>query len=137
MIDRIRRRFARSIDQDPWDTEQEFEPEAEAEETEASRLSADTHTAPPSITNDVNSGEYHRSIVKTAIENGGRYGGHQIPVPWLRMILAGLEWRYIDPETMWYGFEASALSGESRLEIPSYEDLFPTEPGAAVRSPAV
>ena len=134
MIDGIRRKFAKSIDRDPWDTEQELEPEVEAEVTEASELPTDrvvilaaTRMGPPSTTNDVDSGEYYKNIVKTAIENGGWYAGHQIPIPWLRMILAGLEWRRIDPESLWYGAEAGLPGAEGLPEIPTYEDLFPSD----------
>jgi hypothetical protein len=61
------------------------------------------------------------------MKNGGRYAGHYIPIPWLRMIMAGLEWRHVDPETMWYGFEADLPDGEPLQEIPSYDDLFPSD----------
>jgi hypothetical protein len=134
MIDGIRRRFAESIDKDPWDTELELEPEVEAEETEVSAIPTDTavilaatRMSTPSASNDFDSGEYYKSIVKTAIQNGGKYGEHQIPVPWLRMILAGLEWRHVDPEMMWYGVEAGDSGSEGLPEIPSYSDLFPSE----------
>ncbi len=134
MIDGIRRRFAKSTDKDPWDTEQEFEPEAEIEESEVSELPTDTavmlaatRISPSSTTNDVDSGEYYKNILKTAIQNGGKYGEHQIPTPWLRMILAGLEWRHIDPELMWYGFDPSTPGIENLPKIPSYEDLFPSD----------
>lgn len=136
MIDGIRRKFARSIDKDPWDAEQELEPEVEVEEGKTTTLATDTavilaatQISPSSATNDVDSGEYYKNIVKTAIDNGGKYGGHHIPIPWLRMILAGLEWRRVDPEMMWYGFEASGPN-EGLPEIPSYQDLFPSEPDA-------
>lgn len=132
MIDGIRRKFAKSIDKDPWDTENEFEPEAEVEATEApghptdaAVIMAATQFAPPSTTNDVDSGEYYKSIVRTAIENGGKYGEHQIPIPWLRMILAGLEWRHIDPEMMWYGVEAGALGEPIHSKMPGYGTVFP------------
>ena len=135
MIEGIRRKFAKSIDKDPWDIEQEFGPETEVEEIETPELpaaSAFILTAPvaPSPTNGVNSGEYCKNIVKTAILNGGKYGEHQIPIPWLRMILAGLERERIDSEMMWYGYEATSVGGEGLPEIPSYSDLFPSEPDA-------
>ena len=133
LIDGIRRKFAKSIDKDPWDIEQEFGPDTEVEEVESPELptaSAIVLHAPvaPSGTNSVNSGEYCKSIVRVAILNGGKYGEHQIPIPWLRMILAGLEWERIDSEMMWYGFEATGPGGEILPEIPSYNDLFPSEP---------
>ncbi len=132
MIDGIRRRFAKSIDSDPWDVEQQLAPEAEAEETtelptDNAVILAATKAASHSATNDVDSGEYYKDIVRTAIANGGKYGDHQIPLPWLRMILAGLEWRRIDPEMMWYGVEASGADDGPLPEIPNYEDLFPAD----------
>ena len=90
-------------------------------------IAAATQLTPPSATNDVDSGEYFKNILKTAIQNGGKYGGHEIPVPWLRMILAGLEWRHIDPETMWYGVEAGAPGEPPMPEMPEFDVLFPSE----------
>ncbi len=136
MIDGIRRKFAKSIDKDPWDTEQELQPEVEVEDAETSELPTDTavilaaQIPPSSGTNDVDSGEYYKNIVKTAIHNGGKYGRHHIPIPWLRMILAGLEWRQIEPEMMWYGWDVAGSGDEDLPEIPSYRDLFPSEPDA-------
>lgn len=134
MIEGLRRRFAKSVDRDPWDANQELEPELETDEDEVPELSADAATifastlaASPAPTNDVDSVEYYKDLVRTAIENGGKYGDHQIPIPWLRMILAGLEWKRIDPEMMWYGVEAGGQGGESLPEIPSYGDLFPSD----------
>ncbi len=132
MIDGIKRRFVKSIDRDPWEVDQVLEPETDVEEafelqTDTVAIPEVTTVAPPAPTNDVNSGEYYKSLVMTAIQNGGKYRDHQIPIPWLRMILAGLEWRRIDPETMWYGVDASGEGGERLPEIPAYDDLFPSD----------
>jgi len=135
MIDGIKRKLVRSIDRDPWDTEQEFEPDEATEPpelpTDAADMIAAPQVAPDSTTNDVDSGEYYKNIVRTAIENGGKYRDHQIPIPWLRMILAGLEWKHVDPEMMWYGVEA-ATPGEPPLPgMPGYDSLFPEEDQAS------
>ncbi len=136
MIDGIRRKFAKSIDKDPWNMEQELEHEVEVEDVGISELPTDSavilaaKVPPTSATNEVDSGEYYKNIVKTAIQNGGKYGRHHIPMPWLRMILAGLEWKRVDPEMMWYGWEAAGPGDENLPEIPSYQDLFPSEPDA-------
>ncbi len=134
MIGGIKRRFVKSIEKDPWEIDQELEPELETDSKEASGLQtgaavgpAGTVIAPPTSTNDVNSGEYYKSLVRTAIQNGGKYGDHQIPIPWLRMILAGLEWRRLDPDMMWYGMDVSGQAGEPLPEIPAYDDLFPSD----------
>ncbi len=136
MIGGIRRKFGRSIEKDPWDANQDFRPVKE----ESSELPTDTAVLVAASDavgrfspGDVNSQDYYKSVVIDAIRNGGKHGDHQIPVPWLRMILAGLEYRRIEPEMMWYGAEAENPAGESLPEIPSYEDLFPSErdaPGA-------
>jgi hypothetical protein len=137
MIDGLRRKLTRSIDKDPWGTEQELEPEVDGQETvepaepptDAAVIAAATRVA-PSSTNDVDSGEYYKNILKTAIDNGGKYAGHEIPIPWLRMILAGLEWKHIDPEMMWYGFDAIAPREPPIPEMPAYDALFPSEKDA-------
>jgi hypothetical protein len=130
MIDGIRRRLGRSIDEDPWNTNLEFKPEL----AETAELPADTAVLVTATQatgeyspGDDNTTDYYRSIVSTAIENGGRHGDHHIPIPWLRMILAGLEFKHIEPEMMWYGVEAGTAVGEPLPEIPSYGDLFPSE----------
>jgi len=128
MIDEIRRRFGRSADKDPWDANQELEPE----EGEASPLHIDTAvllagTQPETVSNDLNTLDYYKNLVRTAIENGGRYADHQISIPWLRMILAGLEQKRIDPEMMWEGVDGGTPNGGLLPAIPSYNDLFPSE----------
>ena len=68
--------------------------------------------------------DYYKSLVRTAIDNGGTHGYHSISIPWLRMILAGLEFKQIEPEMMWYGIEAGEIRREPTPEVPSYADLF-------------
>lgn len=129
MIDGIKRRFTKSIDSDPWDADQELEPEVEeASElpTDTAAILAATKAATPS-SNRVDVAEYYKGLVATAIENDGKYGEHRISIPWLRMISAGLDWRRIQPEDMWYGADAE-VPGESPLAgRPAFKDLFPPE----------
>ncbi len=136
MIDGIRRKFGRSIEKDPWDADQELRPEQEESNelpTDTAVLVAATDTVGRFSPSDVNSQDYYKSVVINAIKNGGKHGDHRIPVPWLRMILAGLEYKHIEPEMMWYCVEAGSPAAEPLPEIPSYDDLFPSErdaPGA-------
>lgn len=126
MIDGLRQRLAKSMAKDPWDADQELDTQPEVEEltelpTERSAMLA--ATVPGHATNDVNSSDYYMSIVRNAIEHGGRYNGHQIPIPWLRMIEAGLEYRRIDPEMLWEGVD-SELGRPA--QVPAYDDMFPS-----------
>lgn len=127
MISGIRRRFVNSVDGDPWDANLELRPE------ETPNLSAETavilsaKNAPPGFyPGDGDPADYYRGVVKTALENGGRYGDHRIALPWLRMILAGLESRPVDPDMMWYEIDVDEQGGVLP-EIPPYKDVFPTD----------
>ena len=53
-------------------------------------------------------------------------------VAWLRMILAGLESRPFPPEAMW-DEERTEFVGLLHSDVPSFEDLFPTERSQASR----
>ncbi len=126
MIDGIRRRLGKSAG-GPWGTGEELEPEID----EIAARPGDSVVFEPIssalgryVPDDTSTPDYYKSLVRTAIENGGRHGYHRISIPWLRMILAGLESKPIEPETMWYGIEAGEIRRESMTEIPSYEDLF-------------
>jgi len=143
MIDGLRRRLTKSIDDDPWDPEQALNldaPEA-PESPETSGLPAETSvllTTSPALGEFAPTDEdidFYKSQVSTAIENGGRLGGHEIPVPWLRMILAGLELRPIEPEMMWHSAEATRAGRDPRPATLPYEDLFPGEDGARPNPP--
>lgn len=130
MIDGLKRRFAKSNDKDPWDANQELEPEVEGQaevSTDKAVLIAATQAADVKGSNDVDTLEYYKGLVKTAIGNGGKYNGHEIPIPWLRMILAGLESRQIDPEMMWYGYDETGMAGALLPEMPTYNDFFPAD----------
>jgi hypothetical protein len=128
MIDGIRRKLKSIDDEDLWDANVELHPEVE-ETTElptdsavllaASRLRGE-------FSPEANQTDYYTGLVRAAIDHGGRYGDHQISLPWLRTILAGLEWRNIEPETAWDGIEAIVPS-EPVAQGPPFNDLFPSE----------
>lgn len=128
MIDGIRRRLSKSVETESWNTDQELEPETEEPTevpTDTAVILAASQRTPGFSPGNGNLMDYYKSLMKTAIENGGKYGEHEIPIPWLRMILAGLESRYIDPETMWY--EVGEGSVSQLPEAPRYEDVFPSD----------
>ena len=117
------------MEEDSWDADQELKPQAEEPSelrTDAAVLLAASRTAPGYFTGDRSPADYYKGIVNTAIENGGRYGGHWIPVPWLRLILAGLESRQVDPDLLWYEADSELLANP-RACVPAYEELFPSE----------
>jgi hypothetical protein len=127
MIDGLRQKLARST-KDQWDADQELDSEPEADEmkdilAQTTDLLGTRVSERTAQTNDVNSADYYIGIVRNAIEHGGRFNGHQIPVPWLRMIEAGLEYRRIDPEMMWEGVESEL--GQTK-QVPAYDDMFPS-----------
>ena len=129
MIGAIRRKFANSLEEGVWDADQELRQEV----GESSELQTDTavfhaaaQTTPGYFRGDESLADYYKGIVRTAIENRGRYGDHWIPVPWLRMILAGLESRHVDPDLLWYEADIES-AGIPSAEVPSYEELFPAE----------
>jgi hypothetical protein len=102
--------FARSLEKERWDADQDLQAEAEPEQVielpaEDTVLLANIASPPGFSPDDLDQGDYYTRVIKTAIENGGKYMGHQIPVPWLRMILAGLEHRQAGPDTLWYDLD--------------------------------
>jgi len=129
MIDRIRRRFAKSIGMDPTKAAQEKYPySGESDELQKDAAVHITAASPPGeyAPENANSPDYYKSLVRTAIKNGGKYGDQHISVPWLRMILAGLESKPMDPEMMWSDVEAGDKTTGPPSGIPSYADLFPS-----------
>ena len=135
MIDGIRRRLGKSTGGDPWNAEQDLKPETQEvgePPTNTEVLLAASPAMGEFMPTDENT-DFYKSLICTAIENGGRLGGHQIPIPWLRMILAGLEMRPIEPEVMWYGVEAERSGRNPAPAVPSYQDLFPGESVVAPR----
>lgn len=135
MIGVIRRRFASTIEEDAWDVNKELAQGAgESSElhTDAAVLLAAAQAVPGYFPGDESLTDYYKGIVRTAIDNRGRYGDHWIPVPWLRMILAGLESRHVDPDLLWYEAD-SDITVNPGGEVPSYEKLFPQENDLAAR----
>jgi len=127
MIDGIRRRLGKTAAQDPWGAVEGPMPEVESNaelpgDTAASEVA--TQASGRYAPDDPSAPDYYKSLVRTAIENGGRHGYHSISIPWLRMILAGLESKQIEPEVMWHGVESGETRMERMPEIPPYEDLF-------------
>ncbi len=130
MIDGIIRRLTKSVERDPWNADLELEPD----DDQAAELQIETEVLQPPMqvsgeyrAESTDNTDYYKCILKTAIENGGKYGDHEIPIPWLRMILAGLEMRHVDPEAVWYGMEETSQTVGVGPEIPTYGDLFATE----------
>jgi len=129
MIDGIRRRLG-SVNGDAWDASLEFS--QEVPETAEPHSDTSVFMAAPRVVGEYSptdgSTDYYKSLVSAAIKNGGKHGDHRMPIPWLRMIQAGLEFRRVDPEMMWYGVEAGDTRIESLAEVPPYESLFPSDP---------
>lgn len=127
MISGLKRRL-RPAEEQSWDADQALGPEAEEgpDPVMEDAVLETSDPVPGFSPDDGDPVEYYKGIVKTAIENGGRYREHQIPVPWLRMILAGLESRNIDLDKMWFetDWDASSLAP---AEVPPYREVFPTE----------
>ncbi len=125
MIGGIRRKLT-SIDHERlWDANLDLQPEVE-ERTElpidsANQLTAARATA--EFSPKTNMSDYYAGVVRAAITQGGRFGDFQISLPWLRKILAGLEWRSVDPETLWDEVDSSVPSVPD-AQIPVYDELF-------------
>jgi hypothetical protein len=127
MIGALRRIFVKTI-KDPWDMNQELQPgngERTELQTDTAVLLAATHVANGISSSDLNMKDYYRSVVQSAISQGGMFRGQQMSIPWLRMTLAGLEMRSISPEVIWEG-EQTNPNG-TLPEMPLCEDLFPSE----------
>jgi len=69
--------------------------------------------------------ERQAEVVRAAMKQGGRFGDREIPIPWLRRILAGLEGRRIDEEAMWEGI-ASPPRKDPAEESAAYQEFFPS-----------
>ena len=127
MIDGIRRKLKSSDDENIWDANVELE--LEVEETKEFTIDSAGLLAATRLRGefspDANIADYYTGVVRAAIEHGGRYGDHQISIPWLRTILAGLEWRNIEPEKLWEGVETSGLIAPSTQTL-IYDKLFPS-----------
>ena len=125
LIGGIRRRLG-SIEKDPWDANQELMPEAESESPSDGNRFADVDEARQPGSNEITAADYYKILLREAIEHGGRCGDHQMSIPWLRMTLAGLEFKRIDPESMWYGMDTVPTAESQRGEATAFDDLFPS-----------
>ena len=127
MIDGVRRRLGKAGAREPWAADEELKLEA-GKDTEPRRDTAVAEAANQAsgryTPNDSGTPDYYKSLVQTAIENGGRHGYHSISISWLRMILAGLELKRIEPEMMWYGIETGKTGEGPMPEVPPFEDFF-------------
>jgi hypothetical protein len=135
MMESIKRAVLSPIgDKDLWDAESQLEPEAEADfEFDGEDTTLVTPTVTSVYTHNSTSGvEYQASLVRAAIEQGGRFHDHQIPLPWLRRILAGLEGREVGPEEVWREDDPTAPAPPpAGPQPPSFHELFPAERDAA------
>ena len=126
MIDGIRRRLTSIDDDSLWDANLDLQPEVESTEfpTDSSDLLGASRVV-GEFSPNANKSDYYTGLVRAALAQGGRYGDLQISIPWLRNILAGLEWRNIEPEKLWEGVETSGLNAPS-TQTPIYDKLFPS-----------
>ena len=116
------------MDRDPWDANQSLDAEADgaSEQVEDNELLLTVpRGASPQGSNELKDVDLYRSVLTAAIEHGGRVGDHTLPVPWLRMTLAGLDFKLVEPEMMWYGFLSEGPGDESLSGAPGYGALFP------------
>ena len=113
-----------------WDLDQGLEPEEEFQVPESVGV---LKSMDPSANHYDPSGEqdYYEGIVKASISHGGKYGVHEIPVSWLRVILAGLEGKdvgidpmLVDPRTDGPALDSIMAQGAAG---PSYTSVFPAE----------
>lgn len=128
MIGTIRRRFSETVNADLWSVNTMLEPEQES----GPRLGYDPTTPQSEGGASFGPGEpkvrdYCRTLVATAIEHNGWYGGMYMSIPWLRMTLAGLESRNFLPEMMWEGVEGQGLGERGAPGVPSYDAVFEAE----------
>ena len=98
-----------------WDLEpgKGFDPTLQVEETRpATEAQPEVGTFDPSEPDD-----YVTGVVKTAIENGGKYGEYRVPVWWLRATLADLEGRSEDSKLLWERSDLAAVSFEEENPV--------------------
>jgi len=85
-------RFLRGAD--AWDMDQQLEVEDgdEAEVSVSPGGSPESPSSQPQAKTQNNRG-YYEDLIRAAIEGGGRLGGYEIRMKWLKVTLAGLEGR--------------------------------------------
>lgn len=129
MIGRIRRVLRGSDEGDPsWRIGNQPQPDALARTAPVNEQpieQPDEAHGGVFVPDDESEVERQAEVVRAAMAQGGRFGDREIPVPWLRRILAGLEGRKIDEEAMWEGI-ASPPRKEPVEESSSYQELFPS-----------
>lgn len=130
MIGRIKRAITKSVEDDPhWDLDSAFGGDEHHDteswnDTELPDIDKGDGVFAPDTLTEV---ERQANLIRVAMQHGGKFGTHEIPLPWLRMTLAGLEGRAIDVDEMWEGI-ASPYPGDlaSDSEPRSYRILFPS-----------
>ncbi|QQG48232.1 MAG: hypothetical protein HY247_05595 [archaeon] len=124
MFERIRRTVSKPATAGRWDPDQALEPEVEADQEP--RVENTVPASPPTETHKFDSSgvEYQRTLVQTAIDQGGKLYNHEMSLPWLRTILAGLEGREVRPEDAW---DAESIDMPESPVPPTYYKLFPAE----------
>ena len=135
MIEGIRRMVG-SAGKSDWDVNQLIEPETEADFESQEMEPTEVHTPselrsePPESDTD-----YYVNLVKASIDQNGKFGKQMIPVPWLRMTLAGLEGRPTRVEDMWTGPRSEEPAWENGpsagLGRPPFEAIFNAGPGSS------
>ncbi len=117
MMGKLKRMMAWSDgDAAAWGLDQQLqvmEEDPTEEETEETSLE-EPETQPEGLTgwSPGSNRDHYADLVRSSIENGGKYGDQHIHIGWLRMILARLEGRDIEPDAQWEGFEPSLPEAE-------------------------
>lgn len=127
MIGIFKRAFRGTDEEEPsWDVEEEL-PEPKPVETHRDQVGELPSTGRRGVFVPYDTDVVQRQVelIRAALAQGGRFGDHEIPVPWLRMMLAGLEGRPTDQDAIWEGI-ASPPRKEPVEESPTYQELFPT-----------
>lgn len=138
MIEGIRRMVSSSGGGDPWDADRELEPEVKVdfefpvENTIMVSPIRKVHSFSPKTLGEV---EFQKKLVQSALEHGGRFDSYAISISWLRMIMAGLEGRPIEPEEAWRDVEAPDPDDFLQNLESSYQKLFPASKDSPDQSP--
>jgi hypothetical protein len=110
LIEGIRRKLSLDSGDDAWGLDKELSPEVEdAPDSSAEEEAPQFVPRPTSHFMPSNPSDFYTTAVRAAMDHGGALAGRQIPLPWLRMILAGLEQRHIEQDAMWEGVSASPM----------------------------
>ncbi len=119
MIGRIRRMLARSSgdakEEEDWSLETELDEGPEPKEDDSPKTEADFEPV-PEITEE--GSDYYTNLIKASIAAGGKFGEREIPIQWLRMILAGLEGRDGGIEVLLMERRAETLDLPESINMP-------------------